>query len=77
MLELWAKKEAPCLWFFFFFFFFILRRMGKNKALAHHTSAYFHTLVFQGLEFVLSSDLRAHFLNSIFFRGFSCIGVAF
>ena len=23
-----------------FFFFFILRRMGKNKALAHHTSAY-------------------------------------
>ena len=26
-----------------FFFFFILRRMGKNKALAHHTSAYFHT----------------------------------
>ena len=27
----------------FFFFFFILRRMGKNKALAHHTSAYFHT----------------------------------
>ena len=29
--------------FFFFFFFFILRRMGKNKALAHHTSAYFHT----------------------------------
>ena len=28
---------------FFFFFFFILRRMGKNKASAHHTSAYFHT----------------------------------
>ena len=28
---------------FFFFFFFILRRMGKNKALAHHTSTYFHT----------------------------------
>ena len=26
-----------------FFFFFILRRMGKNKALAHHTCAYFHT----------------------------------
>ena len=25
------------------FFFFILRRMGKNKALAHHTSTYFHT----------------------------------
>ena len=23
------------LFFFFFFFFFILRRMGKNKALAH------------------------------------------
>ena len=22
---------------------FILRRMGKNKALAHHTSTYFHT----------------------------------
>ena len=27
----------------FYFIFFILRRMGKNKALAHHTSAYFHT----------------------------------
>ena len=26
-----------------FFSFFILRRMGKNKALAHHTSTYFHT----------------------------------
>ena len=26
-----------------FFFFFILRRMRKNKALAHHTSTYFHT----------------------------------
>ena len=25
------------------FCFFILRRMGKNKALAHHTSTYFHT----------------------------------
>ena len=25
------------------FFFFILLRMGKNKALAHHTSTYFHT----------------------------------
>ena len=29
--------------FFFFFFFFILRRMGKNKAEACHTSTYFHT----------------------------------
>ena len=28
---------------FFFFSPFILRRMGKNKALAHHTSTYFHT----------------------------------
>ena len=27
----------------FFLFCFILRRMGKNKALAHHTSTYFHT----------------------------------
>ena len=27
----------------FFFSSFILRRMGKNKALAHHTSTYFHT----------------------------------
>ena len=27
----------------FFFFFFILRRMGKSKALAHHTSTYFHS----------------------------------
>ena len=26
-----------------FYSFFILRRMGKNKALAHHTSTYFHT----------------------------------
>ena len=26
---------------YFFFFFLILRRMGKNKALAHHTSTYF------------------------------------
>ena len=26
-----------------FFFLFILRRMGKNKALAHHTSTYFLT----------------------------------
>ena len=26
-----------------FLFFFILRRMGKNKALAHHTSTYLHT----------------------------------
>ena len=29
--------------YFFFFFFFILGRMGKSKALAHHTSTYFHT----------------------------------
>ena len=29
--------------FFFHFFFFILRRMGKIKAVAHHTSTYFHT----------------------------------
>ena len=29
----------------FFCFFFILRRMGKNKALAHHTSTYFHAPV--------------------------------
>ena len=28
---------------FFFLSFFILRRMGRNKALAHHTSTYFHT----------------------------------
>ena len=27
----------------FFSLFFILRRMGKNKDLAHHTSTYFHT----------------------------------
>ena len=30
------------LFFFSFFFFIILRRMGKNKALAHHTFTYFH-----------------------------------
>ena len=29
--------------YFIFIFFFILRRMGKSKALAHHTSTYFHT----------------------------------
>ena len=28
---------------FLLFFFLILRRMGENKALAHHTSTYFHT----------------------------------
>ena len=33
-------SQSSC---FFFCFFFILRRMGKNKALAHHTSTYFHT----------------------------------
>ena len=26
-----------------FFFFVIVRRMGRHKALAHHTSTYFHT----------------------------------
>ena len=30
-------------YYFFFFFFSILRRIRKNKALAHHTSTYFHT----------------------------------
>ena len=51
----WVSKEVNTLIFFvfldmkynphptFFFFFYILRRMGKNKALAHHTSTYFHT----------------------------------
>ena len=29
--------------FFFFFFYPPADRMGKNKALAHHTSTYFHT----------------------------------
>ena len=29
--------------YFILFYFFILRRMGKNKALAHHTSTYFYT----------------------------------
>ena len=28
---------------FYFILFFILRRMGKNKALAHHTFTYFHS----------------------------------
>ena len=31
------------LFYWLFFFFFFLRRMGKNKALAHHTSTCFHT----------------------------------
>ena len=31
-----------------FFFFLILRRMGKNKAYAHHTSTYFQTRRVQG-----------------------------
>ena len=35
--------EVPGSIFWLFFFFSILRRMGKNKALAHHTSTYFHT----------------------------------
>ena len=35
------EQPSPCN-FFFFFFFFILRRMGKNKALAHHTPTFFH-----------------------------------
>ena len=38
-----AVMPATVLVFFFFLFFYILRRMGKNKALAHHTSTYFHT----------------------------------
>ena len=37
------RKIAHVLGHFFFFFFLNLRRMGKNKALAHHTSTYFHT----------------------------------
>ena len=28
---------------YLFFLLYILRRVGKNKALAHHTSTYFHT----------------------------------
>ena len=36
-------ESSPMHMDFFFFSFFILRRMGKNKALAHHTSTYFHT----------------------------------
>ena len=31
------------LFYLLFFFLFILRRMGKNKAQAHHTSTYFRT----------------------------------
>ena len=39
-----CRYSQYCKYFeIFFFFFFILRRMGKNKALAHHTSTYFHT----------------------------------
>ena len=34
---------ASTLYLRFFFFFFILRRMGKNKYLAHHTRMYVHT----------------------------------
>ena len=48
--ELWQEQqrthEIAVDWYeyaVFFFLFFILRRMGKNKALAHHTSTYFHT----------------------------------
>ena len=39
-----AKRERVVqIHSFFLFFSFILRRMGKNKASAHHTSTYFHT----------------------------------
>ena len=36
------KQDHTCV-VFFSFLFFILRRMGQNKAQAHHTSTYFHT----------------------------------
>ena len=41
-LQTMGGNESMC-YFFFFLFFFILRRMGKSKALAHHTFTYFHT----------------------------------
>ena len=42
-----------------FFFFFILRRMmGKNKALAHHTSTYFHTRHGSGSSFCMERFLN-------------------
>ena len=40
---LFSHMRCRARYYLFFFFFFILRRMGKNKALAHHTSTYFHT----------------------------------
>ena len=40
MLRQFGNNVLPS---FFFLFFFILRLMGKSKALAHHTSTYFHT----------------------------------
>ena len=39
----WSSTVASIVYLVLLFFFFILRRMGKNKALAHHTSTYFHT----------------------------------
>ena len=41
-----ASEQTTCTYESFgtiSFFFQILRRMGKNKAQAHHTSTYFHT----------------------------------
>ena len=38
-----CTRVLPCIGQVVFFLFFILRRTGKNKALAHHTSTYFHT----------------------------------
>ena len=35
--------QNDIIYLFIYLFIFILRRMWKNKALAHHTSTYFHT----------------------------------
>ena len=54
----------------FFFLFFILRRMGKNKALAHHTSTYFHTrlLLLCSLRVPPSYEVTMLRIESISFR---------
>ena len=43
LLRFHCQSLLPDSVLLFFFFFLILRRMGKYKALAQHTSMYFHT----------------------------------
>ena len=53
--------------FIYLFIFFILRRMGKNKALAHHTSTYFHCSYFRMNGVCVVDCLQGLFLWCFFF----------